>query len=442
MNKILAPEDTNKDDVIKDLKQRGQELEEAGIVNLPTLTDQETTDAFTTAERLLGSITECEDYYEAIKTYDEIVRNGIEATDQAQAQYEIAKVYELWYACTLKKTAEQFGPKESESTIEAEPDSASQDQLRSLPGGSAEDEQPSVATAIRICDRYDSLIQTAVDRYPGIEAGMIKAIMYVESRCNPAVHGTPDEIGLMQLIKQWSIKDVQTPELPSYKYCTSVANPIPEDVLTSGDYENNRINIEIGTCYFAQLLHTLETLDKAIVAYNVGPDEKPQADAQAYLTQVKNAIPQVMGSSLPRIPSSEPSTTPSEEITTSFGVFVRDGSNEIELTTGTGIDLAPTTPLIVKFSTNSPSICKMNADVQIQHCRGIYDFACFTLETKEKLMKKETNSCKIIYETTLGNIKEKNDSIFEIKKLKFFIRNSETKEAISEPIIIDIDTPT
>ena len=107
-------------------------------------------------------------------------------------------------------------------------------------------------------DRYDELIRRAAARY-GVEPGLVKAVIWKESRFKKNVRGRAGEIGLMQIREPAAREWAAAEKLFFFDH---------EDLF---DPEKN---IQAGTWYLKQMLVRYRRNDRpevyALAAYNAG----------------------------------------------------------------------------------------------------------------------------------------------------------------------------
>lgn len=110
----------------------------------------------------------------------------------------------------------------------------------------------------RLEHSQDALIQTAAERY-GVDAALVKAIVWRESGFNPNARGRAGEIGLMQ------ITDAAAQEWAE----SAGVYPLPESHLF-----DPRTNLLAGTWYLGKLLRRYAATDDArpfaLADYNAG----------------------------------------------------------------------------------------------------------------------------------------------------------------------------
>jgi soluble lytic murein transglycosylase-like protein len=120
---------------------------------------------------------------------------------------------------------------------------------------------------------YDNLIQQSAEKY-GVSAGLIKAVMDVESGGNPNVVSKAGAMGLMQL-------------MPSNASENGVSDPF-----------DPAQNIDAGAKDLSKLLSLYNgNLDLALSAYNAGPGAvnkyggtPPYPETQNYVKKVKDIL--------------------------------------------------------------------------------------------------------------------------------------------------------
>lgn len=112
--------------------------------------------------------------------------------------------------------------------------------------------------------KYDHLIAQAGRRH-GVDSRLIKAVIYRESRFNPAAVGKAGEIGLMQIMWKFSVQDWAKEH--------ETAPP------GAGTLFSPQLNIEIGAWYLARALAQWRDykhgVELALCQYNAG-DKRAQ----------------------------------------------------------------------------------------------------------------------------------------------------------------------
>jgi len=106
--------------------------------------------------------------------------------------------------------------------------------------------------------RFDGPIREAARRY-GVPEGLVRAVVWQESRFDPDARGAAGELGLMQLMEDASLEWAAASQAPGFSH-THALDPVT--------------NTLAGTYYLAKLLrryaHTDDPLPYALADYNAG----------------------------------------------------------------------------------------------------------------------------------------------------------------------------
>lgn len=116
-------------------------------------------------------------------------------------------------------------------------------------------------------EEYRTLVVATAGKFR-IDPRLIAAIAAVETEWDPHVVGRFGELGLMQILPATG------------EYLAKEAG------LTKYDLADPSTNLELGTLYLSQLLQEYGTLERALAAYNGGPDAVPNAAANLYARRV------------------------------------------------------------------------------------------------------------------------------------------------------------
>lgn len=116
-----------------------------------------------------------------------------------------------------------------------------------------------VALVMRHLHRYDALIEES-GRRNGVDGRLISALIWRESRFDPACLGERGEVGLMQVTEE-----------AAAEWAKATGRSAPSKV----DLFDVRMNIEAGTWYLARAIkrweHRGDPLPFALAEYNAGP---------------------------------------------------------------------------------------------------------------------------------------------------------------------------
>lgn len=124
---------------------------------------------------------------------------------------------------------------------------------------------------------FDSIIAAAGARN-GIDPALVKAVIWRESNFRPLAIGSKGEIGLMQVMPKFALKD------------WAVANKVktPSD----GALSNPEMNIEVGSWYLARALRYWRKYDCAVelalCEYNAGRTRADAWKPETYDGKMKN----------------------------------------------------------------------------------------------------------------------------------------------------------
>ncbi|MCI9177682.1 MAG: lytic transglycosylase domain-containing protein [Clostridia bacterium] len=102
--------------------------------------------------------------------------------------------------------------------------------------------------------KYKEYVNYYAEKYE-VDPLLIYAIIKAESNFNPEAHSKSDARGLMQLMENTAIE---------------VANQIEVKEVQVEDLYTPQTNIQIGTCYFANLVKQYHNIGIALAAYNAG----------------------------------------------------------------------------------------------------------------------------------------------------------------------------
>ncbi len=102
--------------------------------------------------------------------------------------------------------------------------------------------------------KYEQYVEQYAKQYE-IDPLLIYAIIKAESNFNPNAKSSSDARGLMQLMENTAVE---------------LSNQISEEEVTAEELYDPKTNIELGTCYFANLLNQFQNIGVALAAYNAG----------------------------------------------------------------------------------------------------------------------------------------------------------------------------
>ena len=127
-------------------------------------------------------------------------------------------------------------------------------------------------------EELNALIREIAEDFGGIDPALLRAMVYTESRDDPAAISEAGALGLMQI-----------------NPITAEHLGLVENAGDAWDWEDPRTNLEGGARYLQELLKRFGTEEDALRAYNAGPsyieDGREFPETEQYVADVLGAVP-------------------------------------------------------------------------------------------------------------------------------------------------------